>query len=98
MSAYVYKITCNDETIEDCYVGVTKNIKQRIGQHKYNSKGGKEHHRPLYQRIKETGGWDNWKFDVIETISLDPILMKQREQYYIENLSSLNLYNSSYPK
>ena len=99
MNASIYKISCLNSTITDCYVGVTKNKKQRESQHKYNVKKGKESNRWLYNKIRETGGWDNWTFEILEEFPYDREIMTNRERHYIEQFSpSLNHSKGGYPQ
>ena len=99
MNASIYKISCLNTSITDCYVGVTKNTKQRESQHKYNVKKGKESNRWLYNKIRETGGWDNWEFNVLEELPYNRQLMTDRERYYIDLLDpSLNHSKGGYPQ
>lgn len=94
MFIYFYKIICKDETITDCYVGSTKNMKNRIKDHKTLSitKNFK-----VYEFIKNNGGWDNWKFEVMITIELDDDGDDRYviEQQYIESEhATLNMIKS----
>jgi hypothetical protein len=55
----VYKIYCKNSDITDCYVGSTKNLINRIKQHKTAIK----HYKlKLYSFIREHGGIANWDF------------------------------------
>lgn len=54
---YFYKIVCRDDSVKKIYIGKTKDLKSRIAVHKYNSIHSDI---PLYQKIRENGGWDNW--------------------------------------
>ena len=53
----IYKITCCDENVLECYVGHTTNFIDRKYRHK---SGCKTKTLKLYQMIRENGGWQNW--------------------------------------
>jgi len=59
----IYRITCKDETINDCYVGSTCDLRQRQCNHKSkcNNPNCRDYNYKLYQVIREHGGWDNWE-------------------------------------
>ena len=66
MIYYLYKLHCIDESVQEIYVGHTKNIYLRHRDHKssctnINSKG---YNRKVYQYIRSNGGWDNWLMDI----------------------------------
>ena len=82
----IYKITCKDETISDAYVGHTTNFVQRKYAHKMccindttNTSNCK-----LYQVIRNNGGWNNWKMEIIDVISCNDMYdAKKKEQEYV---------------
>ena len=59
---YFYKIHCKDESVNRSYIGSTTNYRSRINCHKTKSKLSDQ---PLYSFIRENGGWDNFKVDVL---------------------------------
>jgi hypothetical protein len=65
---FIYKISCKDETIKDCYVGHSTNISQRKTEHKHNCKNekNKAYHYRIYEFIRSNGGWDNFKMEIVE--------------------------------
>ena len=85
-----YKIVSIDENIKDCYVGKTKNFKNRIIDHKSNcyNQSRKCYNIKLYQFIRENGGINNWKFIEIETNEYDKKDSAFRERYWIEELNA----------
>jgi hypothetical protein len=70
MDYYIYKIACKDPLITDVYVGSTTKPRARVVSHKSkcNNINGIHYYLPVYQFIRETGGWENWEFIIIETI------------------------------
>jgi len=80
--ACVYKISCIDENIKDCYIGSTNNFSTRKRRHKSRSKNNFNHGN-VYKFINEHGGWENWVMEKIEDVSEENRFI--RERYYIEN-------------
>ena len=65
----IYKIRWKDEAITDLYIGHTFNYPQRAAEHKSkcSNPNSKEYNKLLYQKIRSTGGINNWKFEIVET-------------------------------
>jgi hypothetical protein len=65
----VYRIYCKDPEIKESYYGSTSNYYQRCHSHKHSAKNYKnpKHGFLVYQKIRDTGGFDNWDFEVIQT-------------------------------
>jgi hypothetical protein len=59
----IYTLRPKDRTLTDCYVGSTSNFTNRKNVHKAKCKT--LIHRPVYKRILETGGLDEWVFTTI---------------------------------
>jgi group I intron endonuclease len=90
MEYTIYKIYCKDENIKDCYVGSTKDLSNRKAVHKFDCKNKDIN---VYKFIKENGGFDNFEFEVVETLICenknDAYI---RERYWIEELkANLNI-------
>lgn len=86
MEYTIYKIVCKDENITDCYVGSTKDFNKRQIKHKSvcNDSNCK-----VYNFINENGGFDNFNFEVIETLiceNKNEVLI--RERFWIEKLEA----------
>lgn len=60
--AVIYKISCLDESVTDCYIGLTTDFIRRKYSHKICC-GKKD--LLLYNFINENGGWDNFKMEII---------------------------------
>jgi hypothetical protein len=95
--ACVYKICCKNITIKDVYVGSTTNLAQRRSNHKSDctKPDNKGHNVPVYQFIRENGGWDNWEVIKIEDC---PCVcdedLRRRERHWLESLqATLNCQN-----
>ena len=87
----IYKLCCKDPTISDIYVGSTCNFARRKCGHKgacTNSKN-KDYSLPVYQFIRENGGFDNW--DMIQTHQFSCANKREKdteERNWIEKLQS----------
>ena len=81
----VYEIRCKDPNINEIYIGATKNIKNRIQQHYYNITQKEKKHYPVYTFIRDNGGWKNWTFVVLETITVENRAeLSKRESEYVK--------------
>ena len=93
----IYKIRCRDEAITDLYIGQTFNYPARVANHKSNCNNPNsiQYNNKLYKTIRSTGGFNNWKFEIVETFSdcksIDEA--RNKERYYIELLHA-NLNNN----
>ena len=76
----VYKITNN--ITGDFYIGSSKNIKRRWTQHKNPSAQKRQPNSKLYKGMASYG-LDNFTFEIIEETDN----LREREQYYIEQLN-----------
>jgi hypothetical protein len=90
----IYKITCNDESIIDLYVGHTTNFVQRKHAHKISCTNMKSpnYNCRLYNVIRNNGGWDNWKMEIINFFNFkDHYEARKKEQeYFILLKATLN--------
>jgi hypothetical protein len=76
---YIYIIRSKDERLKEmCYIGSTNNVNKRISIHK--SKSLMYPDRKLYKFILNHGGFENFRFDILE-ITDDG---RRRERYYID--------------
>jgi hypothetical protein len=77
-------IKCLDETVPEIYIGSTSDYKQRQRGHKSdcNNPNNKKYNVKLYRFIRSKGGFDNFKFEIIEECSNEDKL--ELEKMYIE--------------
>ena len=77
----IYKLVCNDNS-NVCYIGSTVNFNHRIYQHRYNSKHSDI---KLYKNIRENGGFENYRMEIIEYFPCNnSIEARDRERYYYD--------------
>ena len=87
----IYKITCNDPTVTDVYVGHTTNFVQRKHAHKNSccNEKSSNHNCKLYQVIRNKGGWNNWRMEIVTFHNCnDHYEARKKEQEYFELLNA----------
>lgn len=85
---FFYKIAPKQQPSDLCYIGKTKDPKARMATHKSKCMSSEIY---LYRMIRENGGWDQWKFQIIETQDMEEAQAKEREQaLYHEHQATLN--------
>jgi hypothetical protein len=85
----VYQICCRDPDIREIYVGSTIDLVKRRAQHKgnCNSPNNGKHNYPVYQYIRNNGGWENWEVVQIEKVVCETGQdLCQREREVFERL------------
>jgi len=91
-NSIIYKLChCNDLENENIYIGSTTNFRIRKNRHKNscNNEKDKKYNYPVYQFIRENGGWDEWQMIPIEVYPCNNINeLEIRERYRIELLKS----------
>ena len=92
----IYKIVCNDLSINEIYVGHTTDFSKRKSHHKSvcNNEKSIKYNYKIYQIIRANGGWNNWSMLQIEIYSCkNNREAESRERYWIEKLNAkLNMY------
>jgi hypothetical protein len=84
----IYKIFCNDKTINDVFVGHTTNFTKRKYLHK-SACTNLDNKLKIYDAIRQHGGWDNW--DMVEIARYnckDKTEARIKEQQHYEELKS----------
>ena len=87
----IYKITCKDSNVTDLYVGHTTNFVQRKHSHKQSCINDKtpNHNCKLYDVIRNNGGWNNWKMEIINFFNCqDHYEARKKEQEYFVSLNA----------
>ena len=90
-STLFYKIFCKDTVVEDLYIGHTTNFVQRKHAHKQSCSNTNtiNYKCKLYSVIRDNGGWDNWKMQIIAFHECDDLMeAKKYEQKYFEEYNA----------
>ena len=90
-NSVIYKLCCKDPTIKEVYVGSTTNFRKRKNQHKEccTNVNSKKHAYPVYNYIRENGGWENW--DMVQVAEVNPKDKRElhaTERQYVERLGA----------
>lgn len=90
---YFYKFVCLDVNIKDIYIGSTLNFKRRYNGHhtKCTNSNDEAYNKKLYVFIRETGGWDNWKMEIIEEKEMPNNETARMYERYLCNLNKASL-------
>lgn len=81
-----YRISCKDPTVTDFYIGHTTNIIKRKHLHKTACASADNNSLEIYNVIRNTGGWSNWKVTILEERSCANIIeAKEREKYHYQH-------------
>ena len=103
MKYIIYEITPLNKSVLYSYIGSTKNFRRRKFEHKsvcYNE-NSKHYNLPVYQFIRENGGWDSCELNPIEEIEVESKTQARiREQFWKEDretkiqvLNAINPYS-----
>ena len=94
----IYKIVPKDKNMKLCYVGRTTNVERRYSQHNSGSKHGD---KKLYRTIRQYGGMDNFKMEVLEIQDcMNAKEANQRELFWMKklrpNLNTVMMYDGKW--
>ena len=94
--ATIYKISCQDSEIKECYVGSTEDFSQRCRTHKSrcNNTNDAKHNYKLYKYVRANGGFDN--FIIEQIIDCEIENRYDAELYYFKLLNPT--LNTKFPK
>tara|TARA_R110000787_G_scaffold239144_1_gene345288 strand:- start:1254 stop:1820 length:567 start_codon:yes stop_codon:yes gene_type:complete len=95
-NASIYKITCNDNTVNETYIGSTKNFKKRMTEHKSvcNNPNSKAYTNKKYKIIRDNGNWSNWEMTKVKDFPCNTRKeLRMEEQKYMSG-GSLNIIQS----
>tara|TARA_R110000851_G_scaffold121065_2_gene249544 strand:- start:117 stop:752 length:636 start_codon:yes stop_codon:yes gene_type:complete len=87
----IYKLVCSDIKIKECYVGSTVDLKQRKRQHKHNCNNAdsEKYNTPVYQFIREHGGWSNWIMVAVSELQFNRRMeLNSAEREWVETLNA----------
>ena len=85
----IYKIWCDVDGIDEFYVGSTNDFKRRCSEHLcvYDSPNNREHHKKIYEYIRNNGGFENFYIEVLEKYRCkNKTELRKREQEWINEL------------
>jgi hypothetical protein len=85
----IYKIYCEDEGVDEIYVGSTVDLKTRVRNHKSacNNINDEFYNKKLYIYIRNNFGFDNFTVKTLERFSCEnEIQLRTREQEWINEL------------
>lgn len=99
----IYKITCEDKSIKDVYVGHTTNFVQRKYAHKQGCINPKStnHKCKLYSTIRENGGWTNWTMEIVKIVNCNDHFearIKEQEYFVLLNATLNSIETMPKPK
>ena len=100
MFCYIYKLIHKDATNDDMiYIGSCDDISQRVSKHKYccNTPNNCKYNYKVYKYIRENGGWENWKYEIIDEVEValrDDGYIYEKE--YIVKYDAVNKLNSRF--
>lgn len=89
INMFFYKISSINPNVEvnDCYIGSTQNINQRLRNHKSNCNNEKseKYNYKIYQYIRNNGGFENFKLTLLKQCDCNSRLdAKAIEKSYID--------------
>jgi len=97
--AVIYRII-NRDTGENLYVGSTCRYNERMSEHKSdcNNPNKRHYNYPIYQHIRELGGWSAVRHVMIEQYTdwQDRLQLVKKEQEYIDQFSGTKNAVKSY--
>jgi hypothetical protein len=91
MNYTFYRIKSKNPEIRECYIGSTKDINDRKTKHKYNCNNINDPHYniQLYQFIRSNGGFDEFEFEIIDTITFS------KTDRFLHERKLMELYGST---
>ncbi len=96
MVGYVYKLCCDD--VNEFYIGSSFDMRDRKYKHKSNcnNSNSKKYNYKVYKYIRDNGGYENWKYEILEEGEFkNKKELQIKEQECIKLLKpSLNSYNA----
>ena len=91
----IYKLYSKDPEIKNIYIGCTKRLLSHMTKHYYqcHTSNTTQHNAYVYRFIREHGGWNNWTYEILKTVTLTTMEQRKLKQHYIETLkATLNTY------
>lgn len=82
----IYRISCRDPEVKDCYIGCTMSLSKRMEGHLRCVEHPRRKSRQIVHKfIRHNGGWNNWIIHIIEWCPEFETLeeLKDKEKFYI---------------
>jgi len=85
----IYKIYCEDEGVDEIYVGSTTDLKTRVKDHNFNccNINSNKYNLKVYKYIRDNFGFENFVVKTLERFPCEnELALRQREQEWIDEL------------
>lgn len=88
MKFYIYEIVSLKDECEKKYIGITKDFKKRVAQHKtdFHNERSPRYNMPIYKYIRNNGGWCYFNINILEEIHC----LKEEKAFYERKWYDLN--------
>jgi len=102
MFCWIYKLIHKEATNDDMvYIGSTCDVDGRMKTHKSHCTNPNDiyHHYKVYKYIRENGGWEEWKYEILDEIEVPLKECEERYKYedeYIRRYDAINKLNRGY--
>jgi hypothetical protein len=102
MFCWIYKLIKKDATNDDMvYIGSTCDVARRMYIHKRRCTNPNDikHNYKVYKYIRENGGWEEWKYEILDEIEVPLKECEERykcEDEYIRRYDAINKLNRCY--
>jgi hypothetical protein len=85
----IYKLFCKNTDIEECYIGSSKDIENRMKLHKSdcNNENSNKYNYKLYEFIRANGGYGEWTYTILEQKEYE-----NEEQLHIKEQEYITLF------
>lgn len=88
-TGFVYRLVCKDVDFTEIYIGSSISLRNRRANHKSNCSNvnNKSYNLPVYQYIRDSGGWANWELQIVERFEFEfKFELVARERHHMETL------------
>ena len=88
-TGFVYKLVCKDVNFTEIYIGSSISLRNRRSKHKSDCSNvnSKSYNLPVYQYVRNSGGWANWELQVVEQFEFEfKFELVARERHHMETL------------